>query len=234
VGYLTQTKPKDVPMVSVAEALQAYGEAGDDPRALARTAVLSDVFTHTQLEEDDTRPVVGAQAVRPEQLARLIADLTGFQWSASTDLVRGCARFGCVGEIDVLTSDQYGFRNMAGGMDGYRVTQPTHTSTPTKVLVVQALAAEAAAYGIAADLSPGATPRLLDRVSAETRDEADIRTQLVRVYLRLFGEGVEEDSPEIDDLYTLFEVGLAERDDPVGAWTLVLYTLLQDPAVYIY
>ena len=229
-GWLGRTAPADVPLETVAELVAVYGATGGDLRAVAKQVVLGAPFTHLELPEGDDRPPVGRQVLRPEAAARLIEDLTGFVWRGDADALSPCPATGCIGPTALLTSDQLGFRTMAGGMDGYRVTLPTAAPTPTQALTYAAWAAHAAAHVVQVDLVDG-EGRLLDRVGPDTRDEAAVRAQLQRLQARVLGQVVATDSEEVDELWSLFALALDGRDDPAEAWGVVLTALFQDPAL---
>jgi len=224
-GYLAQTDPESVPLAVQGELLSAFEDAALDARELAKAVVLSDAFAAAPL-----------QTTRPEQYARLVENLTGFRWRTDLDAFDGdasdCQDDGCVGEADLMGSDLVGFRSMAGGMDGYRVTSPTHTDTPTRQLVVARYAAEAAGFAVDSEFS--GSPRLLTEVSASTTDEDAIRAQLVLLHLRILGEDVAAGSDAISETYALFEAGLAGGGDAASGWRVVLSALLQSPEVLFY
>lgn len=230
-SYLTQTDLDDVPLQTQSELLAIFEDTDMDARELAKAVVLSAPFTTTELA--DGREIVGLQNIRPEQYARLIEDLTGFRWQTNLDAFAGieCSSE-CIGEADLALTDQFGFRTMAGGMDGYRVTFPTHTATPTRQLVFARYASEAAGYIVENDFSGEA--KLLTVVSESTTDAGTIRDQLALLHLRVLGEDVSADSPEVSETYALFEAALSHHGDPSGAWKVVLTALFQDPTVLFY
>ena len=118
---------------------------------------------------------------------------------------------------------------MAGGMDGFKSLAPTHTITPTKVLVMREYAAEAAGYVVKYNFSA-----LLTQVSKDTTDETAIRSQLQELHLRILGESVLADSESINDTYELFEAALSNNGNAEDAWMVVLTAMFQDPTVMFY
>jgi hypothetical protein len=124
---------------------------------------------------------------------------------------------------------------MQGGIDALNITQPTFTVTPTKMLSAQMLASDAAHWVVENDFAATADDRrLLKLVEADTSDEAAVRAQLAWLTLRILGQWVEPDSPEIDQRYDLWQTGMELRGDPAGAWTLTLIAYLQDPRMLFY
>ncbi len=245
-GYYAQIDPNLVP-ADTALALQADFEAsGFDAKALAVQAVLHPSFA--VLRSDDPAaplpPHGGLHAIRPEQYARIVAQLTGYRWWAVADQQDCDAAanntvqvYGtqCWETIDLSDSDLYGFRAMAGGVDGQVVTRPIHTATPTKMLAIEALASDAAGFVVSADFAAAASERrLLGLVEAGTTDEAAIRAQLVALHAAVLGERVGAAGPEVDLSYALWATAFAAHADAPDAWRVTLIGLLQDPRMLLY
>jgi len=238
-SFLTQTEPSEVPAQTRAELLTAFSESGSDARELARAVVTSDpVISTTPLPGDD-RERVGLSMVRPGQYARMIEDLTGFTWAVNADDF-GCESDGCrcrdglcPGDVDLAKTDAFGFRAMAGGMDGFKVLGSHHDPTPTRLMVYDRYAAEAAAHVVGSDLGGGA-PRLLTMVSATDTDEATVRAQLTELHLRIHGLFEADAAAEIDASWALFSAALADTGGASGAWEVVLTAMLQHPRALFY
>jgi len=230
-GYLTQTEADTVPLEIVAALEETLVSSGFDAKALTKAIVMSEPFL-AQSGGERPEDIVGIQVVRPEQFSRSVAAATGFTWVMNADEDRCESRGrGCWGDTDILADDAWGYRTIYGGIDGNRVTQPTHTMAPAKALVHQALAAEAANFLVDTDFgSPN--PRLLT-ISAANTEESTVRNQLVDLHLALFGEIVGSDSAEVDASYALFSAALATRD-PAAAWRTTATGLLQDPSFIFY
>lgn len=241
-GWFTQRDKEQVPLALAVDLQQRFEQSGFNTKALARAIVLSEPFrSHRALQPEPAEPYVGLQTIRPEQYARALHDLTGFAWRITADLP-GCDdhtdAYGsrCWGEVDLMRSDLFGYRAMFGGITGYFVTRPTHTSTPTKELAGQAFAFEAAGYVVDRDLAePDPSRRkLLHLVSPTTTDEPTVRAQLEALHLRMHGTFVDPAGPEVDASYGLFAAAL-DRGEPVhAAWKLTLSALLLDPALFFY
>ncbi|MEQ1506953.1 MAG: hypothetical protein ABMB14_32295 [Myxococcota bacterium] len=237
-GYLAEVEPDAVPFPTAAALQRVLEGSGFDAKALVRAIVTDDGFTR----RDGDGAIGGLLAVRPEQYARTIEDLTGFRWFSLADPA-GCddpanpdvQRFGtqCWGDVDLSDSDVFGFRAMAGGVDGKVILRPTHTTTPTKTLVFQKLAENAAGFVVDRDLAvPAADRRLLREVEGDTTDEGAVRAQLAWLHDRLLAEQVDPDGPEVDADLALFELGAGGA--PAAGWKLVLTALLQDPRMMLY
>ena len=211
-SYLTQTDMDAMPLQTQGELLQVFEESGLDARELAKAVVLSEPFKAKALS--DGRDVVSLQSIRPEQYARFIEDLTGFKWIVDLDGLSNpdCPDANCI-EANLAVSDDFGFRLMAGGMDGFRALSPTHTVTPTKVLVMGRYASEAAGFVVDRNFSS-----LLTQVSDDTTDETAIRNQLQELHLRILGESVLADSESINETYELFQMALSNNGNAKTAW----------------
>lgn len=236
-GYLTQTERDDVPYAVTAELQDVFERSGYSLRALARAIVLDPAFTAAAPPPDGSVFVPGLQSVRPEQLARTLADLTGFAWRAHQDRPDcNTGKFDvCWGDVDLTTSDLIGFRSMLGGIDGYAVTQPTRTTTPTKVLALDLLVQEAAGYVVTDDFAkPAEARRLLGGVEPTTTDEQAVRAELAWLQLRVLGEVVDPHSAEVDAVYALWLGAVSRTGAPESGWKLVIATMLADVRMLYY
>jgi hypothetical protein len=201
LGWFEQVPARSVDTSDVEALTTVFEDSGGRAVPLARAAVDRPSFR-------DAPPL----PIRPEQLSRTLSDLTGWRW---TD-----------GALDRLTSDARGFRTLGGGIDHYYLTTPDAVPGPTRSLVVSRAAEGAAAFVVPRDLAePDRRLRkLLDRVDADTRDEATVRAQLVALHVRILGEILEPDDPEIDATWELFQ----SVSDPTRAWENVLAAMLAD------
>jgi hypothetical protein len=223
-SYMNQTPLDAVPFPLVDRFDAAFHVDGRlDVRALARAIVLSDEFRASHAEDPaDADEVIGLKVARPEQLERMFTDLTGFRWI-------GMRQPGDVhGEFPLLGSDGWGYRAMAGGIDGYSITQPTWTFNPTRTLVLQALAAEAAAYVVDRDLDTAdkGKRKLLTLVDAGD-DQNVVREQIAQLHLRVLGETVAPDSAEVDESLALWSASAGARQ----RWKILLTAMFQDNRV---
>lgn len=236
-SYLTQTDLDEVPADIVTELEGRLIASGFDAKALAVDIALHPAFQAVDAEDlhvADTLP--GLQLLRPEQGGRMVEALTGFRFWYDADF--GGCNYGdgatCYGPLSLTDDDVFGIRSMAGGIDGARVTRPTHTPTPTRLLWAASFAAEAAGWVVPRDLGSPTTARLLTSVTATTSDEPKVRVQLADLHARILGELVATHSPEVDDSYALFEAGLESHGSPEGAWKVVLTAMFQSPRVLFY
>jgi hypothetical protein len=229
-AYFTQVELDELPIEWIAQLGDDFAAGGFDAKALARAIVLSDhVRVSHATESGDPEHVVGMLRTRPEQLDLLFRDLTGFRWlTDSTRQVRDMP----AGRTNLLRADFIGFRALAGGIDGYFVTDPTHTTNAVSSLVLRTLAAEAADHVVDADLAaPPGERRLLTLVEATDRDPETIRAQLAALHARIYGRLDAADSAAVAETYALFEAALGADDDVVHAWKITLTAMLSDLSV---
>lgn len=234
-SYLTQTPLLDIPDRVSDELESVLRDHGFSARALARAVVLHPDF----LARDAADPTVaaelpGPQVLRPEAFGRLLEDLTGFRMEVEVDnLVCTLSGLGCYGDVEWTTDDVHGMRAIMGGVDGARVTQPTHTATPTRLLAMAALAEEAAGDVVRRDLDePDHDARRLLRLVDREDDEA-IREQFAWLHARMLGERVEVDGPEVQADLTLW-TAVRDHNGVDAAWEALLTAMLQSPQILFY
>jgi hypothetical protein len=233
-SYFTERGQEDLPVRWISTLTDAFVASGLSAKALAKAIVLSDEFrvSHAKATESEeaAATVVGMQKLRPEQLDRLIFDLTGYRWQTNaTGKIAGMT----IGVANLLQSDAVGFRALAGGIDSVFVTLPSHTYNAVASLVLRRLAADAAGFVVTADLAKPnrANRKLLTLVDATTRTPADIRAQLAALHARIYGALDAADGPEVELTYGLFADTLAATDDVPRAWKTTLAAMLQDVRV---
>lgn len=165
----------------------------------------------------------GWKLARPDLLASQIEELTGY-------------RFEYAG-YDMMTTDTYGLRTLAGGIDGGFVTSPAPEVNATMALAVERLA-QAAAFNVARhDKTWPDEARLFTRISfTELPDTArdPMVAQIQDLHLRLFGTVVAADGPEVEANLELWQELYEAERDPMAAWAGLLSVLLRDPEFLLY
>lgn len=169
----------------------------------------------------DDPELEGTLAVRrltPSKLSSAVYALTGFRWTYE--------------ELDMLTTDTWGVRVLAGGMDGIIVTQPATDHSASEQLVVERLAEAASAYAVAQEGARAAAERTLfrevDDLDASPSDAA-LRAQVQALVLRVHTRRLDADDEEVDALVTLFRALEAETGAPDQSWAALLAALLRHP-----
>lgn len=160
---------------------------------------------------------------RPDLLASQIEDLTGYRFTYS--------------DYDMMTTDTYGLRTLAGGIDGGFVTSPAPQFNATMALSFERLA-QAAAWSVARhDKSWPDEARLFTQIAfTETPASAPepMIAQIQALHLRLFGATVAADGPEVQANLELWQELYEAEGDPSAAWAGLLSVLIRDPAFLFY
>ncbi len=233
-AYLAEVEREAIPLDVAMKYQTVLEDANFDIKTLIAEIVLDPTFMADRVEAGSAAYVTGLRIIRPEQLDRTLADLTGFQWLANEDDA-DCAEGTdlCWETVNLSRSDLTGFRSMMGGVDGYTVTHPTHSPTPTKVLAMARLAADAAGWAVETDfLLPIGGRKLFNDIELVDASEVSVRAQIAALHTRVLGIPAAADDATVDLLYTtLFLPVLASGGDAEEAWKLTLSGLLQDPAM---
>ena len=226
-SYFTEVAQNELSGAWIARLQKAFVDSGYNAKALTKAIMLSDEFRISH-DTDATaaESTVGTLKLRPEQLHRMIRDLTGFTWSTTTTAnLRGIP----YGPANLLESDFIGFRVLAGGIDSYFVTDYVHTMNATSSLVAKSAGAAAAEFVVEHDLVAAAADRTLFREAAVTAtDPAQIRAQLAYLHARIYGELVAPDSAEVDETFALYTDAFAASNNRARAWKVTLIGMLSN------
>lgn len=198
--------------------LQAYSDADGRLKPVLRAITDTDTYRAgdwADTDDTDTRDrEIVVRPISPSVLGTALEDLTGFRWTSQG--------------FDLLGNDERGYRIMAGGVDGVKVTA-AQTTPSTSWSLVSARLAQAAAWHVAQrDLVDAPdSPLLLAGVTLGDRpgDEAFDRTLPALVW-RL--HAVRPSAEELAALATLWTT-LDDLDGPQAAWAGVLIALFHDP-----
>ncbi len=165
----------------------------------------------------------GRKLLSSDQLSTVIEDLTGYRFT--------------YGGYDMLATDEYGLRTLAGGVDGVYSTRRAATATATMALVLERVSQAAASHVVEADQANPSAPRLFTEVALTATPQSDpegFARQVQALHLRIYGKRVAADGAEVaanaalwTDLYTL------EGSGP-RAWAGLLSVLLRDPDFLFY
>jgi len=234
-SWFTHTDVSDADLALTTELTDVLTDSEFDTKALVKHIVTHPRFLTGHLEGDGPPPFepVGALLARPEQFQSALFDLTGFQWWAEPP-EPGCDPE-CWQAVDLSNSDRFGFRAMAGGVDGMQVTRPAAQAIPTTPLVYHRTASEAAGWAVREDFAvPVTQRRLLTLVEPTDTDEAVIREQLAELHLAISSEIVATNSAEVDLSWSLWSGAYDLSGDTQRAWSLTLTALLQDARMVFY
>jgi hypothetical protein len=230
LAYFTQRSMADLPQDTVAKLDRAFIDGGLSAKKLARAIVLSDDFkvSHSNVE-DGADDIVGYQKARPEQLARMVRDLTGYTWATNLQLETAGTGKGVIGRVELVTDSFLGFKVHAGGLDSYYVTLPSYTYNTTASLFLRQFAEETAQWTVETDFGAAADQRrLLTRITESDTSEASVRAQLSDLHARIFGRLETPDSDAVGETYALFAAAYDASHDARRAWKTTLAAMLQD------
>lgn len=213
-SYLMETPAAQLPEQWVASLQQDFVDRGYAAKQLMKRIVLSPRFAVAAHRDAAlAEQLVGWHKVRPQQLSRMIADLTGYSWDD--------------GSTNSLDDDLQGYRVLAGGIDSFFVTEPVHTMNATSSLVTRRFALDAAAFVVDHDLGDRHR-RLFRDGELLTSQERPLRRQLAHLHARIFSELIGEQDPSLADELELFRGVLASGGDFRRAWTLTVAAMLGD------
>lgn len=207
------------------ETLTAHREAllqgGMKLRPLLKSVLMSSEYTAA---DEDTPGGVPLKLVTPNLLLSQVKDLTGFDWRTADGW-------------SLLESDAMGFLTLAGGADGAYVVKNATSPNPTLLLVQERLAEAASDYVVASDAADRSQARLFTAVDFTETPETDrdaMVAQIQLLHLRLFGDRVAADGPEVEANLSLWSDLYALEPDPARAWAGLLSALLRDPSFLLY
>ena len=200
--------------------LSVFENNGLTLRALYRS-----VINGPEYRGKNVSGTVSAKMVRPEQFASQVEALTGYRMTAYN--------------YDLLQTDLFGIRTLAGGVDGESVTQPPKSPNVTTVLAQERIAEAASWTVVEADARGDEAPLLFDEVDfSENLDTARdaVRSQLESLHVHVLSHDPDEetDSAAIDASESLWGAIYDATNDPKAAWAGVLSALLRDPEFIFY
>ncbi len=241
-SYLHQMPVEDVPDSVLETFADGFAEQMD-AKALVKAIVLHDDFrTAAVLPADPDAPTdaelalaerVGMLKARPEALATMFEDLTGFSWVAdfASIIDEETGEPLNLGRVPLLQDSFLGYRVLGGGIDSVFVTQAAHTYGATNLMVLTQLAKEAAHHDVERALVGEGT--LLGLAPGVT-DGPSVRAELAAIHQRLYAHSVDPDGDAIDAAYGLFEAALATSGDAARAWKTTLTAMLADQRIAFY
>lgn len=224
-SYLTQVSEEDLDFRLITKHQQTFIDNNQNAKALALAIVTDPSFLAERSDPEEA--AAGLQVVRPEQLHRMILELTGFELRWDIGVSNN-------GVIPFFHDDTVGFRAMAGGIDGENVIFPTHTPTPIKLLSMAAYAEEAAGYVVDHDFAVPVPDRILfASIDDAQSDESTIREELVSLHMRIYGAPLESTDEAIDDAYMLWSQ-VQQDFGQTEAWKALLGAMFQSPDILFY
>lgn len=236
-SYLAEVELEAVPLELASQLQGVLIDSGMSAKALAKAVVMSDAFRSAYaLSDEGADALVGLKKMRPSQLARSVAALTGYHFATTLpiEIVKGAGK---VGDVDLMGDSFFGFKVLAGGIDGNSVTRPSHTWNATVALTVANLAARAADAVVDSDFAQAMAQkrRLLRSVEPSDSDESALRAQLAELETRFYGEAADPQSESVTSALELLRAASAANGgDGARAWKLTLSAMLQDIRMQFY
>ncbi len=170
-----------------------------------------------------TREPASKKMLGPELLASVVEELTGY-------------RFSYYG-YDMMTTDTYGLRTLAGGVDGEFVTSPASEATATMLLVHERLAEQASWYLVEKERSDLSSARLFTEIDFMETPESDrdaMVAQIQKLHWVVLGNRVAADGQEVEANLQLWQELYAAEGNIEDAWAGVMSVLLRDPEFLYY
>ncbi|MBX2799351.1 MAG: hypothetical protein KTR31_16870 [Myxococcales bacterium] len=224
VSYFTQTSVHEVPDDVVATFEAPFRASDLDAKGLVRDIVLSQVLQRRQ--STDEQWAAGLQLVRPEQLARTLRAVTGEAYLASPQALP-CEPY-CLGIVDLVVTEQYGYLSMLGGVDGAYNLDPVLTSTPIRSMAWSRIAAEIAQAAVQRELDRPMADRLFLTEVQGTEERGDMVLAQIEGLFEHFLHAP-PDKADTEGLLALFDGEIARSGNAEDAWRLVIWALLRDP-----
>ncbi|MEC7946165.1 MAG: hypothetical protein VX265_01275 [Myxococcota bacterium] len=200
-------------------------EAGASPQAL----ILALLETHEYqaggvmdgAHEDAASRARTVRMVSPDQLSRTVEALTGLVWTRQGH--------------EVLQNDETGFRMLAGGVDGWAVTEPQTAPSLPWSLVMKRHAQAAADRAVREELErqQQQTPDVFfgGLALSDRPGDAPYRKALGDIWWRLTATPLGD---EDRNTYAQLWLDVDAEDGPAMAWRAVLSTMMRDPLFLTY
>ncbi|MFT5681244.1 MAG: hypothetical protein ACI8RZ_002150, partial [Myxococcota bacterium] len=204
---------------SLTQHRQAFIEGGTTLRALYRSVIASPEYRAGPTESERHVPW---KLISSDIFASTVEELTGFRFTHEG--------------YDMLQTDTYGLRSLAGGVDGNFVTRRASSPIPTMALVVERVS-EAASWNVTRTEQREDDDKLYTLIDfTETPDinESIMREQIQRLHLHLLSNTVAVDGPEVDANLALWEELYSQDGSTIDAWAGVLSVIIRDPDFLIY
>ena len=182
-------------------------------RADTRIKPLIAAVTATDAYRDPT-----PRMLAPDQLATSLQATTGFSWTAD--------------DRNLLDTDDLGFRQLLGGVDGEAITSPQREPGLTWALATARAAEGAADYAVRIELVEEGPRTLFRDVTLDDRPgEALFIAELNHLHERLLSTpATDEWRTDVSALWTAVEA----ETDTATAWKALVTVLLRDPAFLSY
>lgn len=205
---------------ALADQREAFVQHGLTLRPLFASVVQSDAYRAAPSSEATH---ANRKLMSADQLASAVEDITGFRYTYAG--------------YDMLQTDTYGLRTLAGGVDGIYSTRAADQSTATMVLVQERLAEAAANAVVASDNADPANARLFPAGALQLTPLSNpdgFAAQVATLHLRIFGHQIPLDGPEVTANAAVWQQLYTAEGTTEAAWADLVALLLRDPAFIFY
>ena len=181
--------------------------------ALLKNILLDDEFQAATIQSSNTTASHSENRylLQPYQLQSIIIAMTGFLWEENNK--------------PLLQSDQGGYRQLLGGVDGREITRSVKTPTLSRQLVLKRLAQNSADHWVQSNWEH-VDERGYDLLQKPLQDLTDIERQTLFKNWVFQTSSIEPTTDEITQLEELFAAVLQE-DDEKKAYAVVISVILR-------
>lgn len=215
---LMHVRVQDIPFETTARLAQRFKQNKLDVRALLTSILLSPEFGHDAPSKGQFRRAT------PHQLDSMFYELTGYRWNAQIEEDLGA---GTVGTVPLMRDFAFGYRTLAGAPNNFDTIEHLRTVDPSTWLTLYNLAQRAARF---VTKDKASAQRLLEVPGAFEGKPSAVRAQIVALHLRLYGEVIDANDPQVQAAMTLWNRG----QNSSRAWALVLTAMFSHPSILLF
>jgi hypothetical protein len=165
--------------------------------------------------EDDLPDYAAARMMPPDMLADAVEEATGFRW--------------VIGETDLMSEDDDGFRQIAGGVDGISQLRTQRVPGVMWTLVVKRLAEAAAGHVV--DRASDGEPLFAHALLTTRSTDPEFALEVEELWWHLTATRLTD--AEVQAYADLFDT-VEALDGTESAWQSVIAAMLRDPAFLFY
>ena len=193
-------------------------------RSLLKAILFSDDYRVGKLASDatsaDADKLMTRRLITADHFVATVEHLTGFVWRHEG--------------FDQLSNDLYGYRILAGGIDGVQATQSARNPSLSRQLTIKRVAQAAADYAVEREKDlPLAERILFNNVDFENIGQADssLEDALRSLHRRFYSQ---DPSPERLALDVEYWTLISQQNGNLAAWKSLVAVLFRDPSFWSY
>jgi hypothetical protein len=210
---LWQRNIKPTDQTKLAHFRNRFSESDLSYQDLLKTIMTDEIFIAAHIETEENRYLL-----QPHQLESTFYALTGFLWEENSQ--------------PLLQSDNGGYRQLLGGVDGREITQPVRNPTLSRQLVIKRLAQNSSSYWVEHNWQ-NVEERgyvFLD-TPLEQLDETQQKDLFTKWIVR--STSIEPSTEDITSLMELFET-IEQEYDTQTAYKTVISVILRSVDLWSY